>query len=96
MSHHIAYGICNGYGWCTDPIMNPCSVHGCRGKNCGDECLSGDVMGVCDATGNCEFNYNPDCGGMQLQLSIYLKINIEDVDFIQTIWIVVFCVPILV
>ena len=60
-------GICNGKGVCVDPLMNPCSVHGCEGKSCGDDCLSGDIMGWCDANGNCDFqNHDPDCGGMSL------------------------------
>ena len=50
-------GICNGNGRCVDVIENPCEVQGCEGKKCGEDCLSGDILGVCDASGiNPELN----------------------------------------
>ena len=51
-------GICNGNGRCVDVIENPCEVQGCEGKKCGEDCLSGDILGVCDASGICESNIN--------------------------------------
>ena len=50
------YGICNGDGFCTSAEFNPCSVHGCGGKNCGDNCLSGDLAGICNKDGECIFD----------------------------------------
>jgi len=48
-------GICDGKGSCVSPMINPCSVHGCDGKKCGDDCLMGDIMGWCDHRGTCDF-----------------------------------------
>ena len=36
--------------------MNPCDVHGCEGKKCGEDCLLGDIMGVCNKNGECDFD----------------------------------------
>ena len=48
---------------CVNILENPFAVHGCEGKKCGDECLMGDIMGKCDASGHCEFEiHNVDCG----------------------------------
>ena len=56
-------GVCDGHGYCVSGEMNPCAVHGCGGKSCGDECLQGDIMGLCDENGICEFNPgNLNCG----------------------------------
>ena len=41
---------------------NPCSVHGCKGKKCGDECFMGDITGICDASGDCKFEEKVNCG----------------------------------
>ena len=49
-------GICDGNGRCASPEENPCMVHGCEGKECGESCLSGDTMGACDASGKCSLN----------------------------------------
>ena len=49
-------GVCDGDGYCVSPEFNPCSVHGCGGKECGDECLLGDILGVCNADGECDFD----------------------------------------
>ena len=46
-------GICDGNGRCASPEENPCTVHGCEGKKCGESCLNGDIMGACDASGKC-------------------------------------------
>ena len=46
-------GICDGGGHCVHPLTNPCSQHGCDGKECGDDCLMGDVLGWCDSQGTC-------------------------------------------
>merc|ERR1712180_137249 len=34
-------GICDGNDYCTDPLFNPCSHHGCGCLRSGDECLQG-------------------------------------------------------
>ena len=49
-------GICDGDGRCVSGEENPCAFHGCDGKSCGESCLSGDIMGTCDASGECNFN----------------------------------------
>ena len=62
-------GICDGKGSCVSPLFNPCNVQVCKGKQCGDECTVGDIIGWCDARGNCEFN--PDhvyCGKFKYHL----------------------------
>ena len=46
-------GICDGVGICVSPIESPCAVHGCDGLKCGDDCLSADVVGVCNIAGEC-------------------------------------------
>ena len=46
-------GICNGKGRCVSVLENPCSVHGCEGKLCGERCLMGDIQGWCDSKGEC-------------------------------------------
>ena len=48
-------GVCDGYGLCVNAEENPCEQHGCEGKSCGEECLQGDVVGVCDIYGECNF-----------------------------------------
>ena len=52
----FSQGVCDGDGFCVSQEMNPCAVHGCNGKKCGDDCLSGDIRGVCNADGECDFN----------------------------------------
>merc|ERR1712136_526868 len=49
-------GVCDENGVCTSPEHNSCIVHGCSEKKCGDACLSGDISGVCDAEGKCNFD----------------------------------------
>ena len=49
-------GICDKNGFCTSPEYNPCAVHGCDGKKCGETCLQGDISGVCDPYGYCNFD----------------------------------------
>ena len=61
-------GVCDGNGRCADALTNPCAVQGCKGKKCGEECLEGDVLGNCDAFGNCEF----DIGAVQCQSNFTL------------------------
>merc|ERR1712080_765955 len=54
--------MCNGKGQCVSAEMNPCEEHGCDEKECGDECLSGDIMGVCNMKGECDYsNVYPNC-----------------------------------
>ena len=53
-------GICDGQGACVSPIENPCSVHGCGGKQCGERCLEGDIAGFCDSQGTCNFDMRAD------------------------------------
>ena len=60
-------GICDGEGRCVHLWDNPCDRNGCKGKQCGEDCLAGDIAGWCDANGNCDVtNDNPDCEGMQI------------------------------
>ena len=53
-------GICDGQGACVSPIENPCSVHGCGAKQCGERCLEGDIAGFCDSQGACNFDMRAD------------------------------------
>ena len=47
-------GICdNETESCVSAFYNPCAVHGCEGKMCGEKCLMGDLMNECDANGDC-------------------------------------------
>jgi len=46
-------GVCNGDGICVSPLENPCAIHGCQGLECGESCLSGDIVGVCNVAGEC-------------------------------------------
>ena len=44
-------------------MENPCAIHGCDGKKCGDACLKGDVQGWCNSDGTCDpFAGKPICG----------------------------------
>ena len=54
--------VCDKQGKCVDINKNPCVDHGCKGKKCGDECPMGDIMGKCNANGDCEFGKIVDCG----------------------------------
>ena len=54
--------MCDKQGKCVDINKNPCVDHGCKGKKCGDECLMGDIVGKCNANGDCEFGKIVDCG----------------------------------
>ena len=56
-------GLCDGNGFCVSAEENPCAVHGCEEKKCGDSCLSGDIVGVCDADGECNFDIGSVLGG---------------------------------
>ena len=56
--------ICNGKGLCVSEELNPCVVHGCEGKECGEECLMGDIMGWCDAEENCGFSPDVECSNI--------------------------------
>jgi len=54
------HGVCDGNGVCVSRFSNPCEVHGCDGKKCGDECLrDGDIMGFCDKDLYCDYNRKP-------------------------------------
>ena len=77
-------GICTGRleanyfleasGRCADPIENPCAVHGCDEKKCGEECLQGDIIGRCDLGGECVFDHRPlNCGKKQMRFIVLLK-----------------------
>ena len=63
-------GICDGGGHCVHPITNPCSQHGCDGKECGDGCLMGDVLGWCDNEGAC-VSSPVQCGNYNERKSFY-------------------------
>ena len=65
--------ICDGKGNCVSPEMNPCAVHGCEGKDCGDSCLMGDIMGWCNASGECSFTQEPRCGKSTPKGTEYFK-----------------------
>lgn len=65
-------GVCDGKGFCTDPIMNPCSDHGCEGRKCGDECLLGDITGLCDLRGICQFS-KVFCGKYCIPKNVYIQ-----------------------
>ena len=69
--------ICDGKGRCVSPEMNPCAVHGCKGKDCGDSCLMGDIMGWCDATGDCSFAQETRCGKSKTKGSKCFKIFLK-------------------
>ena len=43
-----------------NPIENPCVMQGCDGLKCGDECLSGDILGFCNANGICSSNVDQE------------------------------------
>ena len=60
----MGFSVCNGEGLCVSAELNPCAVHGCEGKGCGEECLMGDIMGWCDAAGNCEYSPDVECGNI--------------------------------
>ena len=69
------HGVCDGNGVCVSRFSNPCEVHGCDGKKCGDECLrDGDIMGFCDKDLYCDYNRKP-CGIWILTNFIYLMNN---------------------
>ena len=62
-SPNFGEGVCDGEGFCVSAEENPCSEQGCDGKACGEQCLSGDIVGACSAQGDCEFNPdNVKCG----------------------------------
>ena len=67
--------VCDGKGSCVSVEMNPCEAHGCEGKDCGDSCLMGDIMGWCDAAGECIFAQKPRCGESEPKGSQYSKIS---------------------
>ena len=69
--------ICDGKGHCVSPEMNPCAVHGCEGKVCGDSCLMGDILGWCEATGECSFDQEPRCGKSEPKGREYFKIFLK-------------------
>ena len=75
-------GICNGNGWCVSVLENPCAVHGCEGKKCGQGCLMGDILGTCDASGNCKSStWDIHCPGNR-----YLKqFNLFDYTYFSSI-----------
>ena len=54
--------MCNKQERCVSVEENPCLVHGCKGKECGDNCLMGDIMGYCNASGHCRSVKSDDCG----------------------------------
>ena len=51
---NIEVGVCDGRGQCRHLMENPCTVHGCDGKQFGEVCLMGDILGWCGAGGRCE------------------------------------------
>ena len=62
-SPRIENGVCNRNGSCVSPETNPCEIHGCDKKRCGETCLMGDIMGWCNSKGDCEFTRdNIKCG----------------------------------
>ena len=64
-------GVCDENGVCTSKEYNPCVVQGCSEKKCGEACLSGDISGVCDAEGECNFDVDSvsldgQCGTLKI------------------------------
>merc|ERR1711962_755861 len=59
-------GVCDGKGFCVSPLENPCVQHGCGGKQCGEECIQGDIIGTCDSDGDCRLDGgNISCPGSE-------------------------------
>ena len=57
------YMVCDGHGSCVFAESNPCLKHGCDGLNCGDVCLMGDIIGLCDVRLKCMLEgENLGCG----------------------------------
>jgi len=54
-------GVCDGQGVCVSPEENPCLEQGCGAKECGEECLQGDIIGTCDSEGECVFFGGVSC-----------------------------------
>ena len=57
--------VCDGHGNCMLGLNNPCACHECKecGLSCGDECLMGDTVSLCDENNECSFNPdNITCG----------------------------------
>ena len=55
--------MCDNEGYCVSPEMNPCAMHECNEKECGDSCLIGDIIGACNKDGECEIDISSiDCG----------------------------------
>ena len=75
--------ICDGKGSCVSPEMNPCAVHGCEGKVCGDSCLMGDILGWCEATGECSFDQEPRCRKSEPKGREYFKIFLKILYFVK-------------
>ena len=81
-------GVCDGNGVCTSQEYNPCVVQGCSEKKCGEACLSGDISGVCDAEGECNFDVDSvsldgQCGTLKIcynRLASLLNINYFRID----------------
>ena len=65
-------GVCNGKGYCVSEEDNPCTLHGCGEKQCGDRCVQGDLVGVCDAKGQCEYDIERVICGISISTTIFL------------------------
>ena len=76
-------GICDKNGYCTSPEYNPCAVHGCDGKKCGETCLQGDIAGVCDPYGDCNFDVASVIDGGQCGTSNMYQIKVSNDDVIK-------------
>ena len=67
-------GVCDGFGFCVYAEENPCLEDGCSGKSCGEDCLTGDIVGTCDVNGNCDFDFGKaisTCNGQGEMLEFY-------------------------
>ena len=70
--------MCDGNGFCVNGETNPCAVHGCDGKKCGDRCLrDGDIMGFCNKFLDCD-DIKKSCGISILTIFLYLmNVNLK-------------------
>ena len=55
--------MCDNEGYCVTPETNPCAVHDCNEKECGDLCSTGDINGACNTDGECDIDISSiNCG----------------------------------
>ena len=71
-------GVCDGYGYCVNSEENLCTVpeNPCDSKECGDECLLGDILGVCNAIGECDSGVDSVIRSGQCGIFIKIMMNL--------------------